>query len=97
MHVDVTPGGTEEDVVASRARGFRTPRRARPGDRLVAVGAVVFTVGLLATLVTMVPFFVGSDPFPTAVYLVALFAPVGLALALMGLLRSARAQREAQR
>ena len=94
MRVDVTPEGLKEDVVARRARGSDAPRRNRAGDRLVAVGAMVFMVGLLATLVTMVPFFVGSDPFPTAVYLVALLAPVGLAVALTGLLRSARSHRD---
>jgi hypothetical protein len=84
----------EEDVVARRARGSDAPRGGRPGDRLVTWGAVAFTVGLLATLVTMVPFFVGSDPFPTPVYLVALLAPGGLALALTGLLRAARSHRD---
>ena len=83
--------------MARRARGSAAPRRPGRGDRLVAVGAIVFTVGLLATLVTMVPFFIGSDPFPTAVYLVALLAPVGFALALAGLLRAARSQRDPQR
>ena len=97
MQVDVTHPGLEEDVVARRARGSGPPRRNRSGDRLVGVGAGVFTVGLLATLVTMVPFFVGSDPFPTEVYLVALLAPVGFALALAGLLRSARSHRDSQR
>jgi VIT1/CCC1 family predicted Fe2+/Mn2+ transporter len=82
--------------VARRARGPAAPQRTSRGDRLVAVGAAVFTVGLLATLVTLVPFFVGSDPFPTAVYLVALLAPVGFALALVGLLRSARSHRDPQ-
>ena len=97
MSVGVTPRALEEDVVVRRARGSGAPRGNRSGDRLVTVGAVVFTVGLLATLVTMVPFFVGSEPFPTAVYLVALLAPVGFGLALTGLLRSMRSHRDAQR
>lgn len=83
--------------MARRAWGWGSPRRGHRGDRLVAVGAVVFTVGLLATLVTMVPFFVGSEPFPTPVYLVSLLAPVGFALALAGLLRAARSHRDPQR
>ena len=96
MHVGLTLAGPEEDVVSRRARGSGAPQRAGGGDRLVALGAIVFTVGLLATLVTLVPFFVGSDPFPTAVYLVALLAPVGFALALAGLLRAARSHRDPQ-
>ena len=83
--------------MARRARGSAAPQPIGRGDRLVALGAVVFTVGLLATLVTMVPFFIGSDPLPTAVYLIALLAPVGFALALAGLLRTARSHRDPQR
>ncbi len=83
--------------MARRARVSAARKRTGRGDRLVAVGALVFTVGLLATLVTLVPFFVGSEPFPTAVYLVALLAPVGFALALTGLLCSARSHRDIQR
>ena len=105
MYVDPTPAGAQgdvrgdvrEEVVARRARGWAACRRTGRGDGLVAVGAIVFTVGLLATLVTMVPFFVGSDPFPTAVYLLALLAPVGFAVALVGLLRAARSRGDAQR
>ena len=97
MNVGLSPVGPEEDVVARRARRTPAPRRTGRGDRLVALGAIVFTVGLLATLVTMVPFFIGSDPFPTAVYLIALLAPVGFALALAGLLRAARSPRDPSR
>lgn len=65
-----------------------------PGDRMVTGGAVLFGVGLAAALVTLVPLFVRSDPLPTAVYLTAGLAPVGLALALVGMLRGARSRRE---
>lgn len=67
--------------------------RAGPRDRLVAVGAVLFGIGLLATLITVVPLFIGSSRFPVAVYLVAMLGPVGFGLALLGLLRAARARR----
>jgi hypothetical protein len=60
------------------------------GDRLVTVGAWVFGVGLLATLVTVVPLFLDSDRMPTAVYLLALLAPVGIAIALSGVVVLAR-------
>lgn len=67
------------------------------GDRLVLLGAALFAVGLLATLVTIVPFFLGSTPFPTPVYLLASLAPVGFLVAALGLLRSARTRRRRAR
>lgn len=76
------------------------PARGRPGvgadgsgERLVLVGAALFAVGLLATLVTIVPFFLDSTPFPTPVYLLASLAPLGFLVAALGLLRSARTRR----
>jgi hypothetical protein len=74
----------------------RQPAR-RPGDRLVITGATVFGVGLLATLITVVPLFLGSSRLPVPFYLLALLAPVGLGIALTGLLRSARSGRSRAR
>ncbi|MFC7218761.1 hypothetical protein ACFQLX_11355 [Streptomyces polyrhachis] len=59
-------------------------------DWLVRIGAVVFAVGALGTLVTLVPLFTGADPLPTAAYLVSMLMGVGFALALGGLLAQAR-------
>ncbi len=64
-----------------------------PGDLLVRTGAVVFIVGALGTIATITPLFLGSDPLPTAAYLVAMLMGAGFALALGGLLRSAAAAR----
>ncbi|MDX2707998.1 hypothetical protein PV350_34925 [Streptomyces sp. PA03-6a] len=69
-----------------------TTETRKPGDLLVRVGAAVFVVGALGTLATVAPLFLGSDPLPTAAYLVSMLMGVGFALALAGLLRSARAQ-----
>jgi hypothetical protein len=60
----------------------------RPGDRLVGAGAVVFVVGLVA-VVMVVGLFVADRDVPLALVLVASSLPVGLGLALVGLLRSA--------
>lgn len=68
-----------------------------PGDLLVRIGAVVFGVGAVATLATMTPLFVGARPLPTPAYFVCMLMGVGFALALAGLLRSARAQRRQAR
>jgi hypothetical protein len=63
------------------------------GDMLVRAGAVVFIIGALGTLATVAPLLLGSDPLPTAAYLVSMLMGVGFALALGGLLRTALAQR----
>ncbi|RFU85304.1 hypothetical protein DY218_18165 [Streptomyces triticagri] len=66
-----------------------------PGDRLVQVGAIVFFVGAVATLVTVAPLFLGSDPFPSIAYAVCMLMGVGFVIAGVGVLRSATAQRRA--
>lgn len=67
----------------------------RPGDRLVTVGAILFGIGLVAVLITVVPFFLGTDRMPLAVYLTAALAPLGFGVALVGLVRGARSRRPA--
>ena len=57
------------------------------------VGSLLFGLGLLAALVTVMPLFVGSEPLPLAFYLAAGLAPVGLAVALGGMVRGNRARR----
>ncbi|WP_418957719.1 hypothetical protein [Streptomyces tritici] len=70
---------------------------AAPGDGLIRAGAVVFIVGAAATLVTVAPLFLGTEPFPTVAYLVSMLMGVGFALAGAGVLRSIAAQRKQAR
>ena len=63
-----------------------------PGDRLVRTGALLFGLGLLGVLAVVVPFLLGRDDAPLWTTLVASLLPVGLGLALLGLLRGARAR-----
>ncbi|MER6017566.1 hypothetical protein [Streptomyces anulatus] len=58
------------------------------GDRLVQVGAIVFFVGALATLVTVAPLFLGTDPFPPVAYAVCMLMGVGFLIAGAGVVRS---------
>jgi hypothetical protein len=75
------------------SRGLRTLFDVKPGDLLVRAGAIVFAVGALAVLAILVPFFLGDGhDAPTALNLVALLLPLGLGLALAGLLRGSRSQ-----
>lgn len=66
------------------------PEPPRPGERLVRVGAVVFGVGVLGVLLAVVPFFFGRTDAPSWTALIASLMPIGLGLALLGLLRGAR-------
>ncbi|AJF66565.1 hypothetical protein [Streptomyces vietnamensis] len=68
-----------------------------PGDGLVKAGVIVFAIGAVATLVTVAPLFLGTDPFPTVAYLVSMLMGVGFLVAAAGLLRSVAAQRRQAR
>ncbi|WP_274559898.1 hypothetical protein [Streptomyces spiramyceticus] len=71
--------------------------QAEAGDRLVRVGAVVFFVGALATLVTVAPLFLGTEPFPSVAYAVCMLMGAGFMIAAAGVLRSIAAQRRQAR
>ena len=57
---------------------------------MVRVGAGLFGLGVLAVVAIVVPFFFGLDERPTWLNLSALLLPVGLGVALLGLLLGAR-------
>ncbi|CAM5462656.1 hypothetical protein AB0H45_03910 [Streptomyces atroolivaceus] len=58
------------------------------GDRLVQVGAIVFFIGALATMVTVAPLFLGTDPFPPIAYAVCMLMGLGFLIAAAGVVRS---------
>jgi hypothetical protein len=65
----------------------------KPGDLLIRSGAVLFAVGAAAVVAILVPFwFFDWHDVPTALSLLALLLPVGLGLALLGLLLGARGE-----
>ncbi|MFF0740792.1 hypothetical protein ACFYVL_10355 [Streptomyces sp. NPDC004111] len=70
---------------------------AGAGDRLVRVGGIVFFVGAVATLVTFVPMFLGTEPFPSIAYAVCMLMGVGFVIAAAGVLRSIAVQRKQAR
>ncbi|MDI3408410.1 hypothetical protein [Streptomyces cavernicola] len=67
------------------------------GDRLVRLGAIVFFVGAVATLVTVAPLFLGTEPFPSVAYAVCMLMGVGFVIAAAGVLRTIAAQRRQAR
>jgi hypothetical protein len=74
-----------------------TPAAAGPGDRLVQVGVALFGLGFAAIAVVFVLFLLYDDGVPAALAIACLLAPLGVGLALGGLLRQARAPGRAER
>ena len=74
-------------------RGAVTTETPKPGDSLVRVGAILFLIGAVATVVTVAPLFLHLHRLPTPAYFVCMVMPLGFAVALAGLLTSARSQR----
>lgn len=64
-----------------------------PGDRLLRVGAVVTVIGLVCTVIAMLPLVVPSLELPPAWWFLSMITGVGLALVIAGLAVSARARR----
>lgn len=61
------------------------------GDRLVRIGAIVFFLGALSTLVTMAPLFLGTHPLPSIAWSLCMLMGVGFLIAAAGVIRSVRA------
>ena len=61
------------------------------GDGMVRAGAALFGLGGLGVLLTVLPYFFGDRQPALAWLVLALMTPFGLGLALLGLLRGARA------
>lgn len=70
---------------------------AGAGDRLIRAGAIVFFIGAVATLVTVVPLLLGTTPFPTYMYGLSMLMGVGFLLAGAGVLQSIAAGRRQAR
>jgi hypothetical protein len=68
-----------------------------PGDGLVRAGGIVFIVGAVATLATVAPLFLGTEPFPPVAYAVCMLMGAGFLVAGAGVLRSIAAQRRQAR
>lgn len=63
------------------------------GDLLVRIGAIMFLVGAAATLATVAPLFLGTEPLPSVFYWLCMLMGLGFLVAATGVIRSARAGR----
>ena len=73
------------------------PRGGGPGEGLVRAGALLFALGGLGVVAVVVPFLLGREDAPLWSTLLASMMPVGLGLALLGLLLGARSRRREAR
>jgi hypothetical protein len=68
---------------------------AAPGDRLIRAGLVVTVVGMLLTLVAMLPL-VTDIELPSALWWLSMLVGVGMGMVLVGLARNGRRRSRAQ-
>ncbi len=87
-----SPGGSSA-LPAPTYPGQVSDETPQAGDLLVRIGAIVFLVGALATLVTVLPLFLGTKPLPWEFYWVSMLMGAGFLIAGAGVLRSVAAQR----
>jgi len=64
-----------------------------PGDRLLRIGAVVTVIGLVCTVIAMLPLVVPGLELPSVWWFLSMITGVGLALVIVGLAVSARSRR----
>lgn len=67
-----------------------------PADRLLRLGAVVMGVGLVCTLIALLPLFVPSAEMSSAWWFLSMLTGVGLAMVIAGLLVGSRSRKSAR-
>jgi multisubunit Na+/H+ antiporter MnhB subunit len=71
------------------------PEATTPGDRLIRAGLVVTAIGMLLTLVAMIPL-VTDVELPSAFWWLSMLVGVGMAMVLVGLARNGRGRSRSQ-
>lgn len=90
---DKTPPGGSSVLLARTYPGQVSDETPLAGDLLVRIGAIMFLVGAVATLATVAPLFLGTDPLPSVFYAVCMLMGAGFLVAAAGVIRSVVAQR----
>ncbi|GES31430.1 hypothetical protein San01_39170 [Streptomyces angustmyceticus] len=90
---DKTPPGGSSVLLAPTYPGQVSDETPQAGDLLVRIGAIMFLVGAAATLATVAPLFLGTEPLPSVFYWLCMLMGLGFLVAATGVIRSARAGR----
>ena len=85
------PRGTTPAATATAATTPARPPRL-PGDRMMRIGAWTTAVGMVLTLVALLPLVLPSLQLPPLFWWLAMITGVGLTLLIVGLWRAARAR-----
>jgi hypothetical protein len=66
-------------------------------DRILRIGVVVIALGLVFTLIAIIPLFAPDVVLPGALWFLAMLTGVGIAVAVLGLALQSRARRQRRR
>jgi multisubunit Na+/H+ antiporter MnhB subunit len=64
-----------------------------PADRVLRIGGVITAIGIVCTLIAMLPLVIPSLELPGAMWFLAMLTGVGLIVVFVGLAMGARARR----
>ena len=71
--------------------------RPPAGDRLLRAGAIVTVIGIIATMVAMLPLVIPNLTLPPAMWFASMIIGIGLAMVIAGFAVSARARGRSSR
>lgn len=66
-------------------------------DRILRIGVVITALGLVFTLIAIIPLFAPDVELPGALWFLAMLTGVGIAIAVTGLALQSRARRQPRR
>lgn len=81
---------SDDEAVAVGVRTSPRPKARSKASPLAKLGMTLFAIGLLAIFADMIMFAAGNRNLPLWVNLLAMLAPVGLGLGLIGVVRENR-------
>lgn len=84
-------------VMSARPDQAPAPSPGRGPDALLRTGVIVTGIGLVCTLIALAPLVVPGIELPSLWWFLSMLTGVGLALVILGLLRSSRSRRRSAR
>jgi len=82
-------------ILVAMTTGQPAPRSTPHRPRSVQIGFVLFGIGMVCLVVTVLPFFWGDHNRPVWLNLGCMLVPIGLVVAVLGSVRAGRADQQA--